>query len=407
MEHTAVTAVTTKPPAKPPTDPTIAAIPAFFGTIGAEAAWLKSHPTYPDGRPRAGYERRDTVTSLTMGTLNLIIPPLMPKLVRPVVPGVGRWGKVLVGVAAGAVVATTVADRIVKATADDADADASAGADRIVDPDEPRARRWRRAARRAARRWAPKVAAAGGVTAVLTGGLAAATSWTYFTSAKVLWERRLVKDLGSGPLPFWLAMLGWDFVYYWNHRLQHTSRAMWAIHVVHHSSEHYNLSTALRQPVADVLGIFAPYGVLSLFGIRPSLVTQARAWNLLYQYWVHTETIPKLGPFEKVFNTASLHRVHHGSNKIYLDRNHAGILIIWDRMFGTHQLELDDEPVVYGLTKNIDTFNPARVATHEHTAILRDVAAATDWRTRLSHVVRGPGWSPDGVDTRTGEPTAG
>jgi sterol desaturase/sphingolipid hydroxylase (fatty acid hydroxylase superfamily) len=206
-----------------------------------------------------------------------------------------------------------------------------------------------------------------------------------------LWRRRLVRDLGAGPLALLAAVVGWDFVYYWNHRFMHESRYMWAIHVVHHSSERYNLSTALRQPVADVLGTFAPYGALALVGIRPALIAQARGINLLYQYWIHTDTIRRLGPFERVLNTPSHHRVHHGSNSQYLDRNHGSILILWDRLFGT--FEEEHEPVVYGLTKNIHTFDPARVATHEHADMLRDVSRSRDWRERLSFVVRGPGWA--------------
>jgi sterol desaturase/sphingolipid hydroxylase (fatty acid hydroxylase superfamily) len=166
---------------------------------------------------------------------------------------------------------------------------------------------------------------------------------------------------------------------------------MWAIHVVHHSSERYNLSTALRQPVADALGTFAPYGLLSLFGIRPSLIMQARGINLIYQYWIHTDVIRRIGPAEELLNTPSHHRVHHGSNQRYIDRNHGSILILWDRLFGTFQRE--EEPVVYGLTKNVDSFNPARVASHEHADMLRDVHGARTWRDRLSFVLRGPGWA--------------
>ena len=203
-------------------------------------------------------------------------------------------------------------------------------------------------------------------------------------------------------------MVGWDLIYYWNHRLMHESRAMWAIHVVHHSSERYNLSTALRQPVADSLGVFVPYGLLCLVGVRPELVAQSRAINLLYQYWIHTDAIRKLGPAEEMLNTPSLHRVHHGSNRQYLDRNHGGILIVWDRLFGTHEVE--DEPVVYGLTKNIDTFNPVRVASHEHRDMLRDVAQSTTWRERLSFVLRGPGWAyehtPSAASTASAPDTA-
>ena len=187
------------------------------------------------------------------------------------------------------------------------------------------------------------------------------------------------------------AVLAWDAIYYWNHRLMHESRLMWAIHVVHHSSERYNLSTALRQPVADAFGMFLPIGSMALLGFRPALIETARGVNLLYQFWIHTDAIPKLGALEEVLNTPSHHRVHHGSNPQYLDRNHGSILIIWDRLFGTFARE--EEPVRYGLTKNIDSFNPAVIATHEHVDILRDVAGADSWSDRLGFVFRGPGWA--------------
>ena len=151
---------------------------------------------------------------------------------------------------------------------------------------------------------------------------------------------------------------------------------------MHHSSERYNLSTALRQPVADVLGTFVPYGAaVPASGSGRRSIAQARGINLLYQYWIHTDTIRTLGPVEEVLNTPSHHRVHHGSNRQYLDRNHGSILIVWDRLFGT--FEREDEPVVYGLTKNIDTFNPARIATHEHA----DIAPR---RRPLHHLARPP-----------------
>ncbi len=173
--------------------------------------------------------------------------------------------------------------------------------------------------------------------------------------------------------------------------MMHEVRGMWAIHVVHHSSERYNLSTALRQPVADVLGVWVPYGLLARVGIRPALISQARGINLLYQYWIHTDAIRTIGPGEEVLNTPSHHRVHHGSNQQYLDRNHGSILIVWDRLFGTFQRE--EDTVVYGLTKNIETYNPVRVAGHEYADIVRDIAHSTNWHDRLSFVLRGPGWA--------------
>jgi sterol desaturase/sphingolipid hydroxylase (fatty acid hydroxylase superfamily) len=187
----------------------------------------------------------------------------------------------------------------------------------------------------------------------------------------------VLPNLGTGPVALAAAVVGWDFIYYWNHRFMHEARYMRAIPVVHHSSEHHNLSTALRRPVADAMGTFVLYGLL---GIRPEMILQAHAINLPFQYWIHTDTVRTIGPFEGVLNTPSHHRVHHGS-----------ILISWDRLFGT--FEREKEPAVYGLTKNIDTFNPARVITHEYADMLRDVADSSTWRDRLSFVVRGPGWA--------------
>ena len=216
------------------------------------------------------------------------------------------------------------------------------------------------------------------------------TTWAALTGGKVLFARSPL-DLGRGRWAAVAAVLGWDFIYYWNHRLSHESRWLWAVHSVHHSSERYNLSTALRQPVAEGVTLTVPYGLLALAGVRPSLIEQARGINLIYQFWIHTEAIQRLGWVEKVFNTPSHHRVHHGSNRDYLDRNHGSILILWDRLFGT--FEEEDEPVVYGLTANIDTFNPVRIATHEWRDIAADVAASDTWHDRWSSLLRRPGWA--------------
>lgn len=339
-------------------DLTVLAVPIYFGTMGAEYLWLRRQArTRP---PTAGdYERRDTLASLAMGVGSLVAPLVGPRILRPFTPGRGRYGRVVVAGALVAAAVTTAADHVVRRF------------------DEARVAR--------------RVAAVGGVTAMMAGGVALTTTWATRTTPERLWRRRLLPDLGTGPLVLAAAIALWDFVYYWDHRFMHTSRYMWAVHVVHHSSEHYNLSTALRQPVAEAFGTFLPFGALCLLGIRPGLVETARGVNLLYQYWIHTETVGRLGPAEDVLNTPSHHRVHHGSNKRYLDRNHGSILIVWDKLFGT--FEPEDERVVYGLTKNIDTFNPARIATHEYAAMLRDVAASTSWRERFAYVVRGPGWA--------------
>jgi len=375
-------------------DLTLAAIPGYFAAMGAEHRWLRRHAA-ERGPTAADYEQRDTVASLTMGVASVFAPMVLARILRPFVPGRGRFGKALIGVAAGAVVATTVADAVVRR----AERDAAGSADPDADPDadDPRTAPLAR-----------KVAQVGGVAAVVSGGLAITTTLASRTTADRLWRVGRRRDRGSGPLALAAAVLGWDFIYYWNHRFMHTSRYMWAIHVVHHSSERYNLSTALRQPVADAFGTFVPYSLLTLLGIRPRLIETARGINLIYQFWFHTDTIRTLGPFEQVLNTPSHHRVHHGSNPQYLDRNHGSILITWDRLFGT--FEPEDEPVVYGLTKNIESFSPVRIATHEHVDMLRDVARSTTWRDRLAFVLRGPGWAyrkHAELDTPTGAPTDG
>jgi sterol desaturase/sphingolipid hydroxylase (fatty acid hydroxylase superfamily) len=363
-------------------DPTVAAIPFYFGSMAAEHRYLQRRAA-DIGPSAADYEARDTRASLAMGVASLVVPLASHLLVQQVVPGKGRYAKVLVGTAVGAAAVTTVADVVAGHELDEP----SDPRDQVVEDHDP-APGGRGAS---VRRWARHVRRVTGPVAVATGTLAA-TSWlSNRTNPWRMWEKGQRHDRGSGPWAWAAAIAGWDLIYYWNHRLMHEVRGMWAIHVVHHSSERYNLSTALRQPVADVLGAWVPYGLLARAGIRPALIQQARGINLLYQFWIHTDAIRSLGPGEEVLNTPSHHRVHHGSNRRYLDRNHGSILIVWDRLFGTFQRE--DEPVVYGLTKNIETYDPVRIAGHEYVDILRDVAHSTTWRDRLGFVLRGPGWA--------------
>ena len=194
-----------------------------------------------------------------------------------------------------------------------------------------------------------------------------------------------------------LLFLGDDVSYYWFHRVSHESRFFWASHVVHHSSEHYNLSTALRQTWVPMT-YFPFYLWLPLVGFAPWMVLLAQSWSLIYQFWIHTERVGRLPrPLEAVLNTPSHHRVHHGSNEVYLDRNYAGILIVWDRLFGS--FEPEGERVRYGLTKNIETFNPVRVAFHEYIALWHDLRRQRGWRARLALALRGPGWRPEGAES--------
>jgi sterol desaturase/sphingolipid hydroxylase (fatty acid hydroxylase superfamily) len=186
----------------------------------------------------------------------------------------------------------------------------------------------------------------------------------------VLYEHRFF-DLGTGPFAWLLLVLADDFVFYWAHRVSHVCRFFWATHEAHHSSEQFTLTTALRQPWTHipVLVFWLP---LPLLGFRPEMILVAHTISLIYQYWIHTELIGRLGPLEWVLNTPSHHRVHHGSNERYLDKNYAGIFIVWDRLFGTFQAE--DEPVVYGLTKPLARRDIVTVAFNEWIAIARDLS---------------------------------
>ncbi len=206
------------------------------------------------------------------------------------------------------------------------------------------------------------------------------------------------------PITWWSGILCFvvdDLLYYAFHRSAHRVRWFWASHVIHHSSQHYNLTTALRQTWTGFWSLsFAFRLPLLLVGFDVRLVLFVAGINLIYQFWVHTEAVRRL-PFglEYVLNTPSHHRVHHGSNPRYLDRNYAGVFIVWDRLFGTFEAERDDEPVRYGLVHNIATFNPLLTATHEWVAIARDLRAARTWRGRWMAVAGPPGWSESGTPT--------
>lgn len=187
-----------------------------------------------------------------------------------------------------------------------------------------------------------------------------------------------------------IALVGVDVLFYFYHRTAHRVRLIWATHQAHHSSRYFNFATALRQKWNNS-GEIVVWTPLPLLGIPPWMVFSGFSVSLIYQFWIHTEAIRSIGWLENVLNTPSHHRVHHGSNRRYLDRNHGSILIIWDRIFGTFQRE--DERVVYGLTRNINSFNPARIATHEWQDMARDIERARTWRDRFGFLVRGPGWA--------------
>ncbi|MDQ5959522.1 MAG: Sterol desaturase/sphingolipid hydroxylase, fatty acid hydroxylase superfamily, partial [Pseudomonadota bacterium] len=218
------------------------------------------------------------------------------------------------------------------------------------------------------------------------------TGWLF----AFVYEHRLFT---LSPLVWWtwvLLFFADDFTYYWYHRSAHRCRLFWMEHVNHHSSEHYNLSTALRQSTLGPAYTFVFYLPLAFVGFHPLAIAVQFGISLIYQYWIHTEAIDRLGFLEKFMNTPSHHRGHHGSNGIYIDKNYAGILIIWDKLFGTFQEERRDVPVKYGLVHDLKTFSLPTVIFHETAFMLRQVWNAKGWRNKLGWIFGPPEWSPDG-----------
>lgn len=216
-------------------------------------------------------------------------------------------------------------------------------------------------------------------------------SISIFTYAAVYAWRGWDLDPSSG-WTWLLAMIGVDFAYYWWHRASHEVNILWAAHVVHHQSEDYNLAVALRQAFLTNITMIPFLLPLALLGVPPLVFAAAKGLNAVYQFWIHTELIRDIGPLERVLNTPSHHRVHHAINPQYLDRNYAGILITWDRLFGS--FERERERPVYGITKPLRSLNPLWANFHYYVDIAAVAAAATRWQDRLYAVVAHPGWRP-------------
>jgi len=199
------------------------------------------------------------------------------------------------------------------------------------------------------------------------------------------------------PVNSWIGLIALfvlnDLTFYLYHRLSHESRLFWATHVTHHSSQIFNVSTAVRGNFIHFLYRFVFWAPLAFLGFNPILIVLVDEIGFYFQMWIHTKTIGRTPRwFEFIFNTPSHHRVHHGSNKLYLDKNYGAVFIIWDRLFGTFQKE--EEEVVYGLTKNLKKQTMVNIITHEFRDIWRDVTTAKDWRSRWNYLFGHPGWTP-------------
>lgn len=232
-----------------------------------------------------------------------------------------------------------------------------------------------------------------GLGSLIAGALAAGT---IYAAATWLYGFRIA-TIGWAWWAWLAAFVLDDFNYYWAHRTGHRVRWFWASHVNHHSSQHYNLSTALRQTWTGFVALSFVFRIWPvLLGFDPAMLIAVGGINLVYQFWIHTEAIKRLPrPVEAIFNTPSHHRVHHATNPAYLDRNYAGALIVWDRLFGTFQPERDDVRPNYGIVRQLGSFNLLWAAFHEWWAMAADFLRAP-WRHKLSYLVREPGWSHDG-----------
>ncbi|MCA9658059.1 MAG: sterol desaturase family protein [Myxococcales bacterium] len=237
------------------------------------------------------------------------------------------------------------------------------------------------------------------VGSVLLGSLGAAAYLWVFAELR-LWDLR---EVGIHTAWIWLfGLLGVDLIYYWWHRASHEVNLLWAAHVVHHHSEDYNLAVALRQAWFTGLTAIPFYLVLAVLGLPPPVYFISKAVNTLYQFWIHTELIGDLGPLERVLNTPAHHRVHHAINAEYLDRNYAGILIVWDRLFGT--FEPERARPVYGTTKPLRSFNPVWANLHYFVDIARKARGLSRWRDKLWLWFAHPGWSPGHSEGGLAEP---
>ena len=208
-------------------------------------------------------------------------------------------------------------------------------------------------------------------------------------------------DASPRGIALWVtAALAWDFCYYWFHRFSHEISVLWAAHAVHHQSEDYNLSTALRQTSTGFVFGWIFYVPLFVIGFPLEVLVTVNAVNLIYQFWVHTQVIRRMGVLDRILVTPSNHRVHHAQNQRYIDKNYGGMLILWDRLFGTFEDEREDDPVIFGVRKPLANWNPFWANLQVYDYLLFDARQARRWRDKLGIWFRRTGWRPPDVEER-------
>lgn len=230
-----------------------------------------------------------------------------------------------------------------------------------------------------------------GITSQVVGAFLKVMSIGLYT---YLFEQFRFTTIENGALTWIIAFIAYDFFYYWAHRMSHQVNLFWGGHSVHHQSEEYNLSVALRQSSTQIIWTFLFFTPMAFAGFDPIILVSVSGFNLLYQFWIHTEAINRLPKwFEAVFNTPSHHRVHHARNPKYIDKNHGGTFIIWDKMFGTFKQE--EEKPTYGITKNLNSWNPVWANISHYSDMAREIGTIPKWSDKLKYVFNKPGWLPE------------
>lgn len=237
-------------------------------------------------------------------------------------------------------------------------------------------------------------------TGMLNRTMSFATLYLNWAGYSILFGYFGYFELPHTILTWVVAFIIYDFFYYWSHRLAHVYSLFWNAHAVHHQSEEFNLTTALRQPFSGFVQGSLVYLPMVLMGFDPYMVATVGSLNLIYQFWVHTRFVPKLGWFEKIFVTPSNHRVHHGMNDIYIDKNYGGVFILWDRVFKTFQEELPEEPVVFGVRKQLNSFNPFFANFQIYWQMVKDIFVGRSLKLAVQVLISRTGERPPEIAER-------